>query len=156
MYRLEPLSQAEFDEFTTNCDKLNLGVASEELKIFNMKVLFGKSIYGSMVRCRRVPIVRAADGTRGPVTLLSTFPRQTEQAFRKKKGGEISLKIKLDSKGEATEVLPENTLEFGLTERAVYEVKNWWEYAPAFENSKPVPSEHTVKVVFRVEEEDEE
>lgn len=156
MYRCEPLSASEFQEFRSNCDKINLGVSSEYLKIFNLKVLFGKNIYGSMTRCRLTPASRSAEGTRGPITLLSTLPRQTEQAFRKKRGGEVNLKIRLDAKGEVTEVKPEEQLEFGLTERAVYEVKNWWEFAPAYEQGNPIPSEHTAKMVYRIEEEEEE
>lgn len=156
MYRLEPLSAAEHQEFVANCDKVNLGVSSEYLKVFNLKVLFGKNIYGSMVRSRLIGATRTVEGQRGPVTLLSTFPRQTEQAFRKKKGGEVNMKIKLNEKGEVTEVTPEDQLEYGLTERAVYEVRNWWDFAPAYEDGKPVPSEHTVKVVYRVEAEDED
>ncbi len=155
-YRLQPLSQAEFQEFRANLEKINLDVNSEYLKVFNLRVLFGKNIYGSSVRYRKVNISPTSAGTRGPITLISTTPRQTEQAFRKKKGGEVPMKIKLDDKGEVLEAIPEVTLEFGLTERAVYEVKNWWEFAPAFENGKPIPSEHTVKAIFRVEEEEED
>jgi hypothetical protein len=156
MYRLEPLSASEHQEFVANCDKVNLGVSSEYLKVFNLKVLFGKTIYGSMVRSRLIGATRTVEGQRGPVTILSTFPRQTEQAFRKKKGGEVNMKIKLDEKGEVTEATPEDQLEYGLTERAVYEVRNWWDFAPAYEGGKPIPSEHTVKVVYRVEVEDED
>ncbi len=154
-FRLEPLTRAQFDEFVGNLEKINLEVASEYLKVFNLRVLFGKNIYGSSLRYRKVNISPTTGKTRGPITLLSTFPKQTEQAFKKKKGGEVEMKIKLDANGEVTEVTPDTMLEYGLTERAVYEVKNWWEFAPAFENGKPVPSEHTVKVVYRVEEEDE-
>jgi hypothetical protein len=155
-FRLQPLSQAEFEEFTRSLERINLGESSEYLKVFNLRVLFGKNIYGSMVRYRKVNIPPTTEGTRGPVTLLSTFPKQTEQAFKKKKGGEVEIKVKLDSKGEVIEATPETALEYGLTERAVYEVKNWWEFAPAFEDGNPVPSEHTVKVVYRIEEEEEE
>ena len=66
------------------------------------------------------------------------------------------MKIKLDVNGEVLDVTPEVTLEYGLTERAVYEVKNWWVFTPAFEDGKPVPSEHAVKAIYRVEEEEEE
>jgi hypothetical protein len=156
MYRLEPLSDSEYQQFRANCEKINLGVSSEYLKVFNLKVLFGKNIYGSVLRYRKVPISRTADGTRGPVTLLSTSPPQTEMAFKKKKGGEVSMKIKLDGLGDVTEAVTENQLEYGLTERAVYEVKNWWEFAPAFENGKPISSGHTVKLIYRVEEEEED
>jgi hypothetical protein len=155
-FRLQPLSQAEFEEFTRSLERINLGESSEYLKVFNLRVLFGKNIYGSMVRYRKVNVPPTTEGTRGPVTLLSTFPKQTEQAFKKKKGGEVEIKVKLDSKGEVIEATPETALEYGLTERAVYEVKNWWEFAPAFEDGNPVPSEHTVKVVYRIEEEEEE
>jgi hypothetical protein len=155
-YRLQPLSPAEFQQFTAALAKINLNVSSEYLKVFNLKVLFGKNIYGSMVRYRKVNISPTTEGTRGPITLISTTPQQTEQAYRKKKGGEVPMKIKLDANGEVLEVTPEVTLEYGLTERAVYDVRNWWVFAPAFENGKPVPSEHTVKAIFRVEEEEED
>lgn len=155
-FRLQPLSPAEFQELTANLGKINLDESSEYLKVFNLKVLFGKNIYGSLVRYRKVNISPTTDGTRGPITLISTTPQQTEQAYRKKRGGEVPMKIKLDNNGEVLEVTPEVTLEYGLTERAVYEVKNWWLFAPAFEDGKPVPSEHTVKALYRVEEEDED
>jgi hypothetical protein len=155
-FRLQPLSQAEFEEFAKNLDRINLEESSDYQKIFNLKVLFGKSIYGSLVRYRKVNVSPTSEGTRGPITLLSTLPKQTEQAFRKKKGGEVEIKIKLDANGEVTEAMPDVQLEYGLTERALYEVRNWWDFVPAFEDGKPVPSEHTVKVVYRVEEEDED
>jgi Gram-negative bacterial TonB protein C-terminal len=155
-FRLQPLSQAEFEEFTKNFDRINLDESSDYLKVFNLRVMFGKNIYGSLIRYRKVNVSPRSEGTREPITLLSTEPKQTEQAFRKKKGGEVEIKVKLDVNGEATEAVPDVQLEYGLTERAVYEVKNWWEFAPAFENGKPVPSEHTVKVVYRIEEEDED
>jgi hypothetical protein len=155
-FRLQPLSTSDFEEFTANLDKINLGTSSEYLKIFNMRVLFGRNIYGSSVRFRKVNVSPTTEGTRDPVTLLSTTPKQTEQAFKKKKGGEVPMKIKLDVNGEVTSVEPEVTLEYGLTERAVYEVKYWWEFAPAFVEGKPVPSEHTVKAIIRVVEEDED
>jgi hypothetical protein len=155
-FRLQPLSQAEFEEFVKNLDRINLEESSDYQKIFNLKVLFGKNIYGSLVRYRKVNVSPASEGTRGPITLLSTLPKQTQQAFRKKKGGEVEIKVKLDANGEVTDAVPDVQLEYGLTERAVYEVRNWWDFAPAFENGKPVPSEHTVKVVYRIEEEDED
>ena len=155
-FRLQPLSQAEFEEFAKNLERINLEESSDYQKIFNLKVLFGRSIYGSLIRYRRVNVSPKSEGSRGPVTLLSTLPKQTEQAFRKKKGGEVEIKIKLDANGEVTEATPDVQLEYGLTERAVYEVRNWWDFAPAFEDGKPTPSEHTVKVVYRIEEEDED
>ena len=155
-YRLQPISASEFEEFSKNLDKINLDVGSEYLKIFDLRVKFGRNNYGSTVRFRRVNVSYISEGSRGPITVLSTFPPQTEQALKKKKGGEVEISVKLNEKGEVVEAKPENTLEFGLTERALYEVKNWWEFAPAFESGNPVSSNHTVKVVYRVEVKDEE
>ncbi len=155
-FRLQPMSPSEFEEFSKNLDKINLDVGSEYLKIFDMRVKFGRNNYGSTVRYRRVNVPPTSEGSRGPITLLSTTPPQTEQALKKKKGGEVEISVKLNEKGEVIEAKPENTLEFGLTERALYEVKNWWEFAPAFESGKPVASNHTVKVVYRIEEKEEE
>lgn len=155
-FRLQPMSPSEFEEFSKNLDKINLDVGSEYLKIFDMRVKFGRNNYGSTVRYRRVNVSPTSEGSRGPITLLSTTPPQTEQALKKKKGGEVEISVKLNEKGEVIEAKPENTLEFGLTERALYEVKNWWEFAPAFESGRPVASNHTVKVVYRIEEKEEE
>ena len=155
-FRLQPVSSAEFEEFAANVDKLNIEVASEYLKIFDLRVKFGRNIYGSSVRYRKVNVSPASDGTRGPVTLLSTIPKQTEQALKKKKGGEVEISLELDAKGEVIEAKAENFLEYGLTERALYEVKYWWDFTPAFDNGKPLPSTHTAKVVYRVEEPDED
>jgi hypothetical protein len=155
-FRLQPVSAAEFEEFMTNVDKLNIDVASEYLKIFDLRVKFGRNIYGSSIRYRKVNVSLTSDGTRGPVTLLSTIPKQTEQALKKKKGGEVEISLKLDAKGEVIEAKAESFLEYGLTERALYEVKYWWDFAPAFENGTPVSSGHTTKVVYRVEEPDED
>lgn len=156
MYRLEPMSRTEFADFKASCDKINLGVASQQLKMFNLRVLFGRNVYGSVTRYRRVAASVSSAGTRGPVTLFSSIPPQTEQAFRKKRGGEVTLKIKVNARGEVTEATPENQLEYGLTERAVYEVMNWWDFAPAVEDGKPVDGEHTVTVVYRVAEDEED
>jgi Gram-negative bacterial TonB protein C-terminal len=155
-FRLQPVSAAEFAEFQANVDRLNIEVASEYLKVFDLRVKFGRNVYGSSVRFRKVDISPSSEGTRGPVTLLSTFPKQTEQAMKKKKGGEVEISLRLDAKGEVIEARAENFLEYGMTERALYEVKNWWDFAPAFENGRPVPSSHTAKVVYRVEEPDED
>jgi len=155
-FRLQPVSPAEFEEFQANVDHLNLEVASEYLKVFDMRVKFGRNIYGSSVRYRKVDVSLTSDGTRGPVTMLSTFPRQTEQALKKKKGGEVEISLKLDQNGEVTEAKTDSLLEYGLTERALYEVKNWWDFAPGFENGKAVPSTHTAKVIYRVDEPDED
>ncbi len=155
-FRLQPVSPAEFEEFQRNVDHLNIDVSSEYLKVFDLRVKFGRNVYGSSVRYRKVDISPASDRTRGPITLMSTFPKQTEQAFKKKKGGEVEISVKLDARGEVVDAKAENMLEYGLTERAVYEVKNWWDFSPAFENGKPVPSDHTTKVVYRIEEEDED
>lgn len=155
-FRLQPISSAEYEEFSKNLDKINIDVASEYLKVFDLRVKFGRNVYGSTIRYRRVNVPPTSEGSRGPITLVSTFPKQTEQALKKKKGGEVEISLKLNEKGEVIEAKPENTLEFGLTERAVYEAKNWWDFAPAFDKGKPVSSTHTAKVVYRVEEEAEE
>lgn len=155
-FRLQPVSASEFDDFSRKVNQLNLEVASEYLKVFDLRVKFGTNIYGSSVRYRKVNVSPTSDGTRGPVTLLSTSPKQTEQAFKKKRGGEVEVTLQLDDKGEVTDAKAENQLEFGLSERAVYEVKNWWDFAPGFENGKPIASTHTAKVVYRIEEEEED
>ena len=153
-YRLQPVSEADYRDFVENFDKINIGVSSEGLKSFKLRVLYGENIYGSRIRYRRVNASFASEGTRGPVTLLSTYPKRTRKARKKNRIASLSIALKLDVNGEVTEAVPESLLEFGLTERALYEVKHWWEFAPAFKNGEPVESQHRAKVVYRIEQDD--
>lgn len=153
-YRLQPVSGADYRKFVGNFDKINIGVSSDHLKKFQLGVLYGKTIYGSRIRCRRVTASFVSKGTRGPVTLLSTFPRRTEKARKKKKTGSVSIALKLDANGEVVEAVPESGLEFGLTERALYEVKHWWDFAPACQDGKPVAGDHRATVVYRLRQDD--
>lgn len=153
-YRLQPVGGEEYRRFVENFDKINIGVSSDRLKYFQLRVLYGKDNYGSRIRCRRVTAPFVSKGTRGPVALLSTFPRRTEKARKKKKTGSVSIALKLDANGEVVEAVPESGLEFGLTERALYEVKHWWDFAPAYQDGKPVAGDHRAKVVYRLEQDD--
>ena len=153
-YRLQPVGGEDYRKFLENFNKVNIGVSSDRLKRFQLGVLFGKNFYGSRVRCRRVAAPFVSNGTRGPVTLLSTFPRRTQKARKKKKTASLSIALKLDPNGEVVEAIPESNLEFGLTERALYEVKHWWDFAPAYQDGKPVASDHRAKVVYRLEQDD--
>ena len=153
-YRLQPVSGPDYRKFVENFEKINIGVSSDRLKKFQLGVLYGKNIYGSRIRCRQVTAPFVSKGTRGPVTLLSTFPRRTEKARKKKETGSLSIVLKLDASGEVVEAVPESSLEFGLTERALYEVNHWWDFAPAYRDGKPIAAEHRAKVVYRVEQDD--
>lgn len=153
-YRLQPVGDADYRKFVENFEKINVGVSSDHLKKFQLGVLYGKNFYGSRIRCRQVKAPFVSQGTRGPVTLLSTYPRRTSKAKKKRKTGSLSIALKLDVNGEVVEAVPESSLEFGLTERALYEVKHWWDFAPAYQDGKPMPSRHRAKVVYRVEQDD--
>ena len=153
-YRLQPVGGEDYRKFVGDFDKVNIGVSSERLKRFQLGVLYGKNIYGSRIRCRRVTAQFVSKGTRGPVTLLSTFPKRTEKARKKKKTGSLSIALKLDVNGEVVDAVPESSLEFGLTERALYEVKYWWDFAPAYQDGKPVASDHRAKVIYRLRQDD--
>ena len=153
-YRLQPVGAADYGRFVGNFDKINIGVSSDHLKRFQLGVLYGKNVYGSRIRCRRVTAPFVSTRTRGPVTLLSTFPRRTEKARKKKKTGSVSIALKLDANGEVVEAVPESSLEFGLTERALYEVKHWWDFAPAYRDGRPVAGDHRATVVYRLRQDD--
>jgi len=153
-YRMQPVGGEDYRKFVENFNKINIGVGSDHLKVFQLGVLYGRNTYGSRLRCRRVSAPFVSQGTRGPVTLLSTFPRRTEKARKKKKTGSVSIALKLDANGEVVEAVPESSLEFGLTERALYEVQHWWDFAPAYQDGKPVASNHRAKVVYRLEQDD--
>ena len=153
-YRLQPVSGMDYRKFVENFEKINIEVSSEHLKKFQLGVLYGENIYGSRIRYRQVTAPFVSQGTRGPVTLLSTYPKRTRKAERKKTTGSLSISLKLDAKGEVVEAVPESSLEFGLTERAVYEVRHWWDFAPAYRDGKPLASQHRAKVVYRTEQDD--
>lgn len=153
-YRLQPVSGMDYRKFVENFEKINIEVSSEHLKKFQLGVLYGENIYGSRIRYRRVTAPFVSQGTRGPVTLLSTYPKRTRKAERKKTTGSLSISLKLDAKGEVVEAVPESSLEFGLTERALYEVRHWWDFAPAYRDGKPLASQHRAKVVYRTEQDD--
>jgi hypothetical protein len=151
---LQPVSGLDYRKVIENFEKINIGVSSEHLKKFQLRVLFGDDIYGSRIRYRRVTAPFVSQGTRGPVTLLSTYPKRTPKAKRKKTTGSLSISLKLDAKGEVVEAVPQSSLEFGLTERALYEVRHWWDFAPAYRDGKPLASQHRAKVVYRTEQDD--
>ena len=153
-YRLQPVSGMDYRKFVENFEKINIEVGSEHLKKFQLGVLYGENIYGSRIRYRQVTAPFVSQGTRGPVTLLSTYPKRTRKAERKKTTGSLSISLKLDAKGEVVEAVPESSLEFGLTERALYEVRHWWDFAPAYRDGKPLASQHRAKVVYRTEQDD--
>ncbi|MCY3757285.1 MAG: energy transducer TonB [Acidobacteria bacterium] len=153
-YRMQPLGGENYRKFVEKFNKINIGVSSDRLKVFQLGVLYGRNTYGSRLRCRRVSAPFASQGTRGPVTLLSTFPRRTQKARKKKMTASLSIALKLDANGEVIEAVPESSLEFGLTERALYEVQHWWDFAPAYQDGKPVASSHRAKVVYRLEQDD--
>ena len=153
-YRLQPVSGMDYRKFVENFEKINIEVSSEHLKKFQLGVLYGENIYGSRIRYRQVTAPFVSQGTRGPVTLLSTYPKRTRKAERKKTTGSLSISLKLDAKGEVVEAAPESSLEFGLTERALYEVRHWWDFAPAYRDGKPLASQHRAKVVYRTEQDD--
>ena len=153
-YRLQPVSGMDYRKFVENFEKINIEVSSEHLKKFQLGVLYGENIYGSRIRYRQVTAPFVSQGTRGPVTLLSTYPKRTRKAERKKTTGSLSISLKLDAKGEVVEAVPESSLEFGLTERALYEVRHWWDFAPAYRDGKPLASQHRAKVVYRTEQDD--
>src|SRR5262245_36650519 len=71
-FRLQPVSPSEFEDFSRKVNQLNLEVASEYLKVFDLRVKFGANIYGSSVRYRKVNVSPTSDSTRGPVTLSNT------------------------------------------------------------------------------------
>ena len=150
-YRLQPVSGADYRKVVENSKRSISGSAVRHLKKFQLRVaLRGRHLWfqdslpaGDGLVCQ--------PGTRGPVTLLSTFPRLTPKAKRKKTTGSLSISLKLDAKGEVVEAVPESSLEFGLTERAVYEVRHWWDFAPAYRDGKPLASQHRAKVVYRTE-----
>ena len=153
-YRLQPIDGEDYRKFVENFEKVNIEVSSDHLKNFQLRVLYGKNIYGSRIRYRKVIASFVSQGTRGPVTLVSTYPRRTPKARKKKKTGSLSIALKLDARGEVVEAVPESILEFGLTDRALYEVKHWWDFAPAYRDGKPMASDHRAKVIYRVGQDD--
>ena len=148
-FRLQPLSSSEYESFVKNLEKINVEGTSDYLKMFNLRVLYGNSFYGSKIRYRRVKASRLSYGNRSPITILRTFPIPTKEAL--KKGiTSVSVSLKLDENGEVLQVVLKEPVEARFSEPALYEVRNWWDFAPGFKEGQPVSSEHRATVVYRV------
>jgi len=148
-FRLQPLTLSEYQSFVKNFEKINVEGSSEYLKLFNLRALYGKNFYGSKIRYRRVKVSRSSNNNRSPITVLRTFPIPTKQTL--KKGiTSFSVSLKLDKNGEVIEAVMEESIDCRFVEPALYELSNWWDFAPSFENGQPVFSNHRATVVYRL------
>jgi protein TonB len=73
----------------------------------------------------------------------------SEQARKKKINGTIQVSFLVDTNGVPTHIHVQNGLGYGLDEKAVQAVSQY-RFEPATEDGKPVESEVTVEVNFRI------
>ena len=148
-FRLQPFTLTEYQLFVKNFEKINVEGSSEYLKIFKLRVLYGKNFYGSKIRYRRVKVSMSSNNNRSPITVLRTFPIPTKQTL--KKGiTSFSVSLDLDENGEVIKAVLEEAIECRFVESALYELRNWWDFSPGFKDGQPVSSKHRATVVYRL------
>ena len=83
-YRLQPVSGADYRKVVENFEKINIGVSSEHLKKFQLRVLFGDDIYGSRIRYRRVTALVCQPGDARPRHPLEHLPQAYPKGQKEK------------------------------------------------------------------------
>jgi TonB family protein len=85
----------------------------------------------------------------GPVLLSKLEPEYSDEARRAHLSGAVVLRIDVDTRGLAQNIMVRQGLGLGLDERAVDAVRKW-RFRPAAVNGKPVVTTALVEVYFRL------
>jgi len=84
-----------------------------------------------------------------PVLITHSDPPYTEQARVAKVAGTVVLNIVIDAQGNVSEAKVVKSLDKGLDESAVKNLKTW-KFKPATKEGKPVASKMMVEVTFKI------
>lgn len=91
--------------------------------------------------------------SRGSITPASILakpePEYSEDARKAKLQGTVILRIVIDTRGQAQNIVIAHSLGLGLDEKAVEAVRRW-RFRPASQNGRPVPQPAIVEVNFRL------
>jgi TonB family protein len=84
-----------------------------------------------------------------PVLLYKKEPEYSEEARKAKYQGTVLLYIEVDPSGKATNIRVQHSLGLGLDEKAIEAVRQW-KFKPGYKDGKPVTTQMTVEVNFRL------
>jgi TonB family protein len=88
-------------------------------------------------------------GVTAPVLLFKKEPEYSEEARKAKYQGTVLLYIEVDPSGKATNIRVQHSLGLGLDEKAIEAVRQW-KFKPGYKDGKPVTTQTTVEVQFRL------
>ena len=84
-----------------------------------------------------------------PVLLWKTEPEYSEEARKAKVQGTVILRIEVDARGQARQIVVQRSLGLGLDDRAMEAVRRW-KFKPGYQDGKPVVTVAIVEVNFRL------
>lgn len=84
-----------------------------------------------------------------PVLIYKIEPEYSDEARKAKLQGDVFLRIEVDSRGAAQNIVVSHGLGLGLDERAIEAVRRW-KFRPGYSNGKPVPTPALIQVTFRL------
>jgi TonB family protein len=86
---------------------------------------------------------------KAPELLSKIEPEYTEEARRAKLQGTVMLRIDVNERGQAQNIMVRESLGLGLDERAIEAVKRW-QFRPGTINGKPAVTSALIEVNFRL------
>jgi TonB family protein len=92
---------------------------------------------------------RPGGGVSAPEILVKTTPEYSEEARKAKFSGVVMLSIVVDEHGIPRDIKVVRPLGLGLDEKAIEAVSHW-RFRPGMKGGRPVPTQATVEVSFRL------
>ena len=84
-----------------------------------------------------------------PVLVYKIEPEYSDEARKAKLQGDVVLRIEVDARGLAQNIVVSHGLGLGLDERAIEAVRHW-KFRPGYSNGKAVPAPALIQVTFRL------
>ena len=94
-------------------------------------------------------IAKLAGVVTQPVLIYKIEPEYSDEARKAKLQGDVFLRIEVDSRGAARNIVVSHGLGLGLDERAIEAVSHW-KFRPGYSNGKAVPAPALIQVTFRL------
>jgi protein TonB len=105
--------------------------------------------YGSHNGAGVSGIAKLAGAVSQPVLIYKIEPEYSDEARKAKLQGDVFLRIEVDARGAAQNIVVSHGLGLGLDERAIDAVRRW-RFRPGYSNGKPVPTAALIQVTFRL------
>jgi TonB family protein len=94
-------------------------------------------------------IAKLAGVVTQPVLIYKIEPEYSDEARKAKLQGDVFLRIEVDARGAAQNIVVSHGLGLGLDERAIEAVRRW-KFRPGYSNGKAVPTPALIQVTFRL------